>query len=280
MLNSKKKMKLLLSLLVCFLPLFSSFAEESLSKEYANTCREEGYKLQSKGDYKGAQTYYGKAVQIDPVYFEAYNDLGVIYENLGDDDSALAMYKKALEISPDYLPACTNLAFLYEKKRDIRNARFYWEKRRDLGRQDDYWVKVADQHIENLLSYPEFRQERIEKDAGELAEKIKYEREQEQLRLIDEARSSFDTGNKLFLEEDYAGAVKELEKALSLNPPDEDLKGRIVEFLKQAKKLQFKKQALMMTEEALNNIRSEDFLTAAQKLKSAISEVARISPEK
>jgi Tfp pilus assembly protein PilF len=56
---------------------------------------------------------YQKAVEIDPNYIEAYNNLGVIYQELGNFDKALQAYQKALEINPRYEKTLNNLGILF-----------------------------------------------------------------------------------------------------------------------------------------------------------------------
>ena len=42
-----------------------------------------------------------RAVQIDPTYAAAYNNLAIGYEHEGDLDRARAAYEKALQLEPD-----------------------------------------------------------------------------------------------------------------------------------------------------------------------------------
>jgi Tfp pilus assembly protein PilF len=42
-----------------------------------------------------------RAVQIDPTYAAAYNNLAIGYEHEGDLDKARAAYEKALQLEPD-----------------------------------------------------------------------------------------------------------------------------------------------------------------------------------
>ena len=44
---------------------------------------------------------FQRAVQIDPTYAAAYNNLAIGYEHLGEFDNAREMYEKALRLDPD-----------------------------------------------------------------------------------------------------------------------------------------------------------------------------------
>jgi len=275
---------LVIFIIFCF-PFFSCTGEDSL-KEQARIYREEGYKLQEMGDPERALVCYQKAVQIDPYYAEAYNDLGVVYENLDDEGKALRMYEKALETAPQHLPAYTNLAFFYENKGDIEKASYYWEKRYELGVEGEYWKEVARQHLLRLGTYPQIKREILEKAAVELSRELVYSREQKRLKAIEEAKLRFDIGSRLFLKEDYQGALKEFETAFSLNPDSEKLKAKLDDFYKKAKIASSREEAIASTTEVLNcitetlnYIKNNDFHTARKKLEEASSTISRISLE-
>ncbi|MBI2496302.1 MAG: tetratricopeptide repeat protein [Candidatus Omnitrophica bacterium] len=107
--------------------------------------RQDGYNAQQNGQLELARAYYEQAIQLDPSYAEAYNDLGVIYEALGWPDKAKQQYLKCLELSPYYLGAYSNLASWYEDHGDLQTAAWYWRKRAGLGSPDDPWTQTATQ---------------------------------------------------------------------------------------------------------------------------------------
>ena len=51
--------------------------------------------------WKEAVYRFEKAIEIDPTYGGAWNDLGIAYEQLGRFDEARKAYEKALEIEPN-----------------------------------------------------------------------------------------------------------------------------------------------------------------------------------
>ncbi|MCM8787065.1 MAG: tetratricopeptide repeat protein [Candidatus Omnitrophica bacterium] len=276
-------MKYLLIFLLLFIPISVTPKEESLKEQKqqeARVYRAQGYKLQSIGNINEAMSFYKKAIELDPTYVEAINDLGVAYEALGDLESALAMYKKVLEIDSNYLPVYTNLGFLYEKKGDILNATNYWAKRYELGEEGEYWREVAAQHLLRLGTYPQIKKALQEKEAIRLSKELVYTREQERLKILEEAKLHFDISSNLYLKGDYPQALKEIETALSLNPPNEELKIKMLEFRKKIYIVQTKQEAIALTEGALLDIKKEDFLSAAEKLKNALSAVFSLSKEK
>ncbi|OUL97084.1 tetratricopeptide repeat protein [Paraburkholderia hospita] len=60
-----------------------------------------------------AQTYWRRAIAIQPDYCDAYNNLGVVLKELGRVDEAEACYRNALTISPKHVGAYVNLGRLY-----------------------------------------------------------------------------------------------------------------------------------------------------------------------
>ncbi|MDD5194788.1 MAG: tetratricopeptide repeat protein [Candidatus Omnitrophica bacterium] len=271
-------------LTLIFFPLISAQGAEQIVnpqlQDQARTYRTQGYKLQSQGDLAGALTYYQKAAELDPTYIEVINDIGVIYEGLNDLEGAIAMYNKALAVNGDYLPTYTNLAFLYEKKGDIPNATYYWEKRYELGQEGEYWREVSAQHLLALGTYPQVKKTMLEKQALRLSKELVYSREQERLKTIEEAKLHFDIGSNLFLQADYTAAIKEFETVLSLNPADDELKAQTMEFYKKAERMRTKTAAENDIQEALNDMKKEDYLAAGEKLKNALSGVFRLAQEK
>jgi Flp pilus assembly protein TadD len=60
-----------------------------------------GIDVAQKGLWKEATYRWEKAVELDPAYGAAWNDLGVGYEQMGRFDDARKAYEKALEVDPD-----------------------------------------------------------------------------------------------------------------------------------------------------------------------------------
>lgn len=279
MLKLKRMKVILIAFLIC-LPLLCLQAQPTdVLVAQAQHYRSEGYKFQSLGDVDRALSFYQKAVEIDPTYAQAYNDIGVIFENQGQLDRAEKYYKKALEIDSDLMAAHTNLAFLYEKKGNIKKATYHWKKRYIQGKKGDYWREVARQHLLKLGTYPEVRKEMMEEKASRLSRELVYQREQERLQLIDQAKLHFRMGEKSFQERDYSAAIEEFKKVLSLDPNDQGLKEKTRKIMKKARDLHLKQSAFTNAKDALNYIENNNYLSAAERLKNALTAVYRISQE-
>ena len=73
---------------------------------------EEGMALTKEEDYSAAIEKYEQAIALNPLYPEAYNNLGVCHARMGDFDKAKEAWEKALTINPQSREAIENLKLL------------------------------------------------------------------------------------------------------------------------------------------------------------------------
>ena len=59
-----------------------------------------GITVAQKGLWRDATLRWERAVEIDPTYAAAWNDLGIGYEQIGEFDKARAAYEKAMQLEP------------------------------------------------------------------------------------------------------------------------------------------------------------------------------------
>ena len=90
------------------IPLFVAVAAAALpSASYADARSdaraqvEFGINVAQRGLWREAIYRWEKAVEIDPKYSAAYNDLAIAYEHEGQLDKARKAYEKALELDPN-----------------------------------------------------------------------------------------------------------------------------------------------------------------------------------
>src|SRR6266581_184868 len=60
-----------------------------------------GVNVAQRGLWREAIYRWEKAVELDPTYAAAYNDLAVAYEHEGQLDKARKAYEKAIELAPN-----------------------------------------------------------------------------------------------------------------------------------------------------------------------------------
>lgn len=72
-------------------------------REDARSQVEFGIAVAQKGLWQEAVYRWERAVEIDPTYAAAYNNLGIAYEQTGRFEQAGKAYEKALELEPQNL---------------------------------------------------------------------------------------------------------------------------------------------------------------------------------
>lgn len=75
-----------------------SFAD---ARSDAKSQVEFGINVAQRGLWREAIYRWEKAVELDPTYAEAYNDLAIAYEHEGQLEKARKAYEKALELAPN-----------------------------------------------------------------------------------------------------------------------------------------------------------------------------------
>lgn len=73
-----------------------------------------GINVAQRGLWREAIYRWEKAVEIDPTYASAFNDLGIAYEHEGLLDKARKAYEKALELDPDNMQIRQNYELFKE----------------------------------------------------------------------------------------------------------------------------------------------------------------------
>jgi type IV pilus assembly protein PilF len=87
--------------------LFLSLAVSSASASFADARSdaksqvEFGISVAQRGLWREAIYRWEKAVELDPTYAAAYNDLAIAYEHEGQLDKARKAYEKAIELEPN-----------------------------------------------------------------------------------------------------------------------------------------------------------------------------------
>lgn len=82
---------------------------------YARVHNRMGTELLKQGKLTEAMAEFKKAIQSDPTYAGAYNNLGITYERM-NRDGAQEQYERAIQLMPDFVHAHFNLARLLMKK--------------------------------------------------------------------------------------------------------------------------------------------------------------------
>jgi len=198
-------------------------------QKQARLYRNQGLALQRIGNLEEAMSLYKKATELDPKYFVAFNDLGIIYEAKGLFAQAEDCYLRAIKIDPYYLNAYSNLAFLYENQRNFDKAVVYWMKRVKLGSPDDPWVQKAKQHLRDIYL---MLGKAHEFEALDLMEEVVKQRSVQRGDDKGLANSYFQKAKLSYKKGDYALALKEALNASQIDPSNPEIEEFIEQVLK------------------------------------------------
>ncbi|MBU0711979.1 tetratricopeptide repeat protein, partial [bacterium] len=87
-----------------------------LNPEYTDAYNNLGIVYKEQGNYSDAIECFQKAIAINPNFSEAYLNLGSVYNDQENYFDAIKCYKKAIEINPDCSEAYYNLGLVYSKQ--------------------------------------------------------------------------------------------------------------------------------------------------------------------
>lgn len=159
----------------------------------------------SQEKYDKAIASYKKALEIDPEFTFAWDDLGLTYRKAGNYDEALRCYKKSLEIDPYGTMPLQNMAIVYEYKKDYKQAAEIYEKLIETNDQDpegyygagrafyftDDYQKGCDYMFQAYLIYYEIRSPYL-KDAEKMLSVFYQDlKEKGQLQIILDAAKKY-----------------------------------------------------------------------------------------
>ncbi len=111
--------------------------------------------FQKSGRMMEAEQWYKKAVETDPGYVPALNNLGVVYLHGGKFSDARIYLEKAIRLNPGYVDPYYNLACLFAMTGNQEQGLRYLKKAISMDSQVKDWA-LKDPDLENLRSLPAF----------------------------------------------------------------------------------------------------------------------------
>ncbi len=158
--------------------------------------------LDWQGEYEDALNYAMDALEIDPENATSLAILAEIYTDVGNWNLAESYLQQALEIDPENVTALRNQAFLHEMRGDYEAAIAAYDRAIEVAPyRFDFYMGRGRQYRIGLLDF-----ERAIEDYRKAVE-------------VYEAPVTLDTlGDGLYYYGDFLGAVRELRKAVELDP--------------------------------------------------------------
>jgi hypothetical protein len=137
--------------------------ESEDAREKALEIARDGAAFQDEGKFEQARKRFLEAVDVDPLYAEGYNGVGVTFFARNDLAEALRWYKKALGVNPSFGDAYYNMACVYAlQKRNSLALRYLktafhkgYTSRETLRSDPDLTSLHGDPAFEALLGEPQ-----------------------------------------------------------------------------------------------------------------------------
>ena len=76
----------------------------------------EAIDFQKQGKFEEARDAYLPAIELDPGFCDAMDNLGLLLRRQGDLDGAIYWYQRSIEVFPENSVAHQNLAFVYRRQ--------------------------------------------------------------------------------------------------------------------------------------------------------------------
>jgi superkiller protein 3 len=170
--------------------------------DYAEAHDNLGSALFLKGRVDEAIAQFQKALEIKPDSAEPYNNLGLALLQKGRVDEAIAQFQKALEIQPDSAEAYNNLCTAFGRKGQLDKAITYSQKALEI--QPDY----AEAH--NNLGSALFLEGRVDEAIAQFQKTLEIQ--------PDSAEPHNNLGNALRQKGRISEAIPHYQKALEIQP--------------------------------------------------------------
>ena len=81
-----------------------------------------GLLLERRGRHEDALVEFRRVVAIDPEFGEAYNNIGIVERARGRTEAAEEAFRRSIKVSPDFAGAYSNLALLLEDRKEFAEA--------------------------------------------------------------------------------------------------------------------------------------------------------------
>jgi hypothetical protein len=137
--------------------------ESPETRERAMALARDGAAFQEEGKFEQARHRFTEAIELDPLYVEGYNGVGVTFFARNDLAEALRWYKKALGVDPTFGDAYYNMACVYALQKRSNLALRYlktafhkgYTSRETLRSDPDLASLHGDPAFEALLGEPQ-----------------------------------------------------------------------------------------------------------------------------
>ena len=106
----------------------TKFEHATSNNVLAQLAYDDGMEYLDQKDYENGILKFKKAIEIDPSFAFAWDNLGISYRNTNQYEKAIESYEKSLEINPKGRMPLINIALTYNLKKEFKEAIKYYNK--------------------------------------------------------------------------------------------------------------------------------------------------------
>ncbi len=117
-------------------------SDDPAVRQAAETLMAQGMDFHDGGKLDEAIKAYRRAVETDPSFVIAHNNLGMVYIDKEEFPLAVAALKRAVQVDPTYAEAYNNLGYVHRKMKEDALAAAYYEKFIELDPEVDDGAKI------------------------------------------------------------------------------------------------------------------------------------------
>ncbi|MBI5893292.1 MAG: tetratricopeptide repeat protein [Deltaproteobacteria bacterium] len=137
-----------------FIDAKSSFeAALQIDPNYAEAYNNLGLTYKQMGSLEMAKKNYEEAIRMKKDYPEALNNYGLLLSSMGDDKKSVEYFKMAIGSDKDYADAFLNMAIVLERQSNIREAREAYKNFIILAKKkgvDEHMINEVKKHIAEI----------------------------------------------------------------------------------------------------------------------------------
>ncbi|MEN8125326.1 MAG: tetratricopeptide repeat protein [Bacteroidota bacterium] len=104
------------------------FEHATSNNVLAQLAYDDGMEYLDQNDYENAILKFKKAIEIDPSFAFAWDNLGISYRKTNQYEKAIESYEKSLEINPRGRMPLMNIALTYNLNKEYKEAIKYYNK--------------------------------------------------------------------------------------------------------------------------------------------------------
>jgi len=107
-----------------------------LDPDFGEAINQLAYRYFNKGDYKSALKCLHKYAELNPNDANPFDSMGDLFWQMGDLNQAMENFKHAIELKPDFFMSASKIAYIYAMKEDYEQVSYWMKKATEIAPND------------------------------------------------------------------------------------------------------------------------------------------------